>query len=146
MNIGLPDESARIDILMKLLKDINVSDFFNYRYCAKLTEGFSSSDLVALCKAAISSIKRDKNHHFLDTTIQSDDMNLAEESSDFSEGTSHSPVSPISSDGKATVGRKQTRLKSYMRPLSITVSKVCDFLMLISILNNMSICSYVRIS
>lgn len=50
--IALPDGKARKDIIKILLADIEKQDNFDFAVCADLTEGFASSDLVALCSAA----------------------------------------------------------------------------------------------
>lgn len=52
--IGLPDISARVDILKKILKDIELDPrWFDVKQVAKQTEGYSSRDLYLLCKAAV---------------------------------------------------------------------------------------------
>lgn len=52
--IGLPDEAARKEVLEVLLHEVEKEKNFSMRTCAKMTEGYAPSDLVALCKAAAS--------------------------------------------------------------------------------------------
>lgn len=51
--IGLPNESERVAILKKLLGAIEKEKGFDFLAAAKLTEGYCSSDLLNVCKAAI---------------------------------------------------------------------------------------------
>ena len=52
--IGLPDATSRKQVLELLLRDVEKERGFSMRLCAKMTEGYAPSDLVALCKAAAS--------------------------------------------------------------------------------------------
>jgi len=54
--LGLPDLTARADIFRRTLTGCSLLPSlkeFDFRHCAVLTEGYSSSDLRALCKAAL---------------------------------------------------------------------------------------------
>jgi len=50
--IAPPDELSRREVLRKILKEVELAKTFDFALCAKLTEGYSASDLTALCKAA----------------------------------------------------------------------------------------------
>ena len=52
--IGLPDATSRKQVLELLLRDVEKEKGFSMRLCAKMTEGYAPSDLLALCKAAVS--------------------------------------------------------------------------------------------
>eukprot|EP00597_Dinobryon_sp_UTEXLB2267_P004109 CAMPEP_0170059922 /NCGR_PEP_ID=MMETSP0019_2-20121128/2031_1 /TAXON_ID=98059 /ORGANISM="Dinobryon sp., Strain UTEXLB2267" /LENGTH=467 /DNA_ID=CAMNT_0010265319 /DNA_START=2439 /DNA_END=3842 /DNA_ORIENTATION=+ len=54
--LGLPDLAARTDIFRRTLTGCSLHPSlkeFDFQQCAALTEGYSSSDLRALCKAAL---------------------------------------------------------------------------------------------
>ena len=51
--IGMPDETARIEIFQLLLRDTPTHKSMDWRQAAKLTEGYSPNDLVQVCKTAV---------------------------------------------------------------------------------------------
>lgn len=51
--VALPDEAARSEIFKKVLASTSTDGDIDYAYCARGTEGFCSSDIVAVCKAAM---------------------------------------------------------------------------------------------
>jgi SpoVK/Ycf46/Vps4 family AAA+-type ATPase len=59
--IGLPNKKSRANILKILLSGCNLDSSFDFRHISELTEGYSPSDMLALCKAAIQISKRHSN-------------------------------------------------------------------------------------
>lgn len=51
--IGAPEEADREAIFKAVLRNTKLSENFDFGACARLTEGFTPSDIVALCKAAV---------------------------------------------------------------------------------------------
>jgi SpoVK/Ycf46/Vps4 family AAA+-type ATPase len=51
--IGAPDEADRKAIFKVVLRHTKLSENFDFAACARLTEGFTPSDIVALCKQAV---------------------------------------------------------------------------------------------
>lgn len=51
--VGLPDESERTEILMKVLDGVKLDNAFKYQPVSRVTEGYSGSDLKELCRAAM---------------------------------------------------------------------------------------------
>ena len=52
--IGLPDEYSRSEIFEKILEGVTTDENFDFTLCGKYTDGYSPSDIVALCKSAMS--------------------------------------------------------------------------------------------
>ena len=51
--VGYPtDKGARVEVLKAILSEVQVAQDFDWEAAAKLTEGYSPSDMHALCKAA----------------------------------------------------------------------------------------------
>ena len=50
--VGLPDYSSRISILQKMLKNVPLEDKFDIEHVAKLTEGYTPSDLKEVLRTA----------------------------------------------------------------------------------------------
>lgn len=51
--IALPDAAARSEIFKKVLDSTQTDGGIDYAYCAENSDGFCSSDIVAVCKAAM---------------------------------------------------------------------------------------------
>eukprot|EP00178_Gracilaria_changii_P019116 TRINITY_DN555_c0_g1_i1.p3 TRINITY_DN555_c0_g1~~TRINITY_DN555_c0_g1_i1.p3 ORF type:complete len:405 (+),score=71.09 TRINITY_DN555_c0_g1_i1:3133-4347(+) len=51
--VSLPNEGERLEILTKVLEGVNLEEGFNYSSIARVTEGYSGSDLKELCRAAM---------------------------------------------------------------------------------------------
>jgi len=67
IEICLPDESARIEILKIHSRNMPLSEDINFEDIAKQTDGFSGADLVELCKeAAIFAYKRSLSGDIID--------------------------------------------------------------------------------
>lgn len=59
--IGIPSKKSRVKILKILLSGCNVDSSFDFRHLSELTERYSPSDMLALCKAAIKISKRNSH-------------------------------------------------------------------------------------
>lgn len=57
--LGMPDELARIEILKVILRDTKVHTNMDWAHISRATDGYSPSDLLALCKAAAAIPLRD---------------------------------------------------------------------------------------
>lgn len=57
--VALPDVGERVEILRKVLGDVEVEFGFDYGKVASVTEGYSGSDLKELCRAAMMSPLRE---------------------------------------------------------------------------------------
>jgi len=57
-----PDHTDRSDIFKAIFTNnlIPMEPGFNYEICADLTDGYSASDILAVCKTTISSVQREK--------------------------------------------------------------------------------------
>lgn len=51
--VALPNHDERVDILVKVLDDVDLELNFDYAAVARVTEGYSGSDLKELCRAAM---------------------------------------------------------------------------------------------
>ncbi|CAN8075034.1 unnamed protein product [Agarophyton chilense] len=51
--VALPNEAEREEILTKVLEGVSVEDGFSFSSVARVTEGYSGSDLKELCRAAM---------------------------------------------------------------------------------------------
>lgn len=51
--VSLPNRDERIDILVKVLSDVELENNFDYAAVADVTNGYSGSDLKELCRAAM---------------------------------------------------------------------------------------------
>eukprot|EP00177_Eucheuma_denticulatum_P007239 GFKZ01013172.1.p1 GENE.GFKZ01013172.1~~GFKZ01013172.1.p1 ORF type:complete len:437 (-),score=74.96 GFKZ01013172.1:1357-2667(-) len=51
--VGLPNLQERVEILRKILEEVDVEVAFDYAKVAQVTEGYSGSDLKELCRAAM---------------------------------------------------------------------------------------------
>ena len=51
--VGLPDHKARMEVLDALLRGVALDSTFDFTAASTLTEGYSPSDMRALCKAAV---------------------------------------------------------------------------------------------
>lgn len=51
--VALPNFEERVDILRKVLSDVEVESNFDYATVASMTEGYSGSDLKELCRASM---------------------------------------------------------------------------------------------
>lgn len=51
--VGLPNILERVEILKKVLKEVELQEPFDYMKIAEITEGYSGSDLKELCRAAM---------------------------------------------------------------------------------------------
>jgi SpoVK/Ycf46/Vps4 family AAA+-type ATPase len=65
--ITLPDYKSRVEVFEVILRDSSIEENFDFSKCAKITEGFSPSDIVSLCRSAmqISIQKRRSAKHSL---------------------------------------------------------------------------------
>eukprot|EP00596_Hydrurales_sp_CCMP1899_P005552 CAMPEP_0119034480 /NCGR_PEP_ID=MMETSP1177-20130426/1468_1 /TAXON_ID=2985 /ORGANISM="Ochromonas sp, Strain CCMP1899" /LENGTH=418 /DNA_ID=CAMNT_0006991939 /DNA_START=336 /DNA_END=1592 /DNA_ORIENTATION=+ len=54
--VGPPDERTRALVFKAILRDTETERGFDYKQCARLTDGYTPSDITALCKAAMSVI------------------------------------------------------------------------------------------
>ena len=52
--IALPNHKSRIEVLKVILRGVSIDYDFDWNYAATLTQGYTPSDLQALCKAAAS--------------------------------------------------------------------------------------------
>lgn len=58
--VGLPDMEERTEILTKVLKTVKVERDFEYDQVARVTNGYSGSDLKELCRAAMMNPVRER--------------------------------------------------------------------------------------
>lgn len=56
--LDLPGLESRADIFDKALAAVNKERGFDISFCARASDGFTSSDIANLCKAAVSALKR----------------------------------------------------------------------------------------
>ena len=63
--IGIPNNQDRLKVLKMLLKGSKLDNTFDFEYLSSLTEGYTPSDLLALCKAAVQMAQRDDLTHNL---------------------------------------------------------------------------------
>ena len=57
--IGIPNNQDRLKVLQILLKGSKLDNSFDFEYLSSLTEGYTPSDLLSLCKAAVQMAQRD---------------------------------------------------------------------------------------
>ena len=50
--VGPPDCAARKEVFGKLLQEVELDAAFDFDECARRTEGYTPSDIAAVCKAA----------------------------------------------------------------------------------------------
>jgi ATPase family AAA domain-containing protein 1 len=58
--LDFPVEDDREKIFQCVLRNVQKENLFDYRKCAQQTAGFTSSDILDLCKAAVSRVERRK--------------------------------------------------------------------------------------
>lgn len=70
--LGLPDEVAREDIFRRTLRNYELSSSppFDFHRCAELSEGFTPSDIRALCNSAVQ-ISLERNATIVNNEITS---------------------------------------------------------------------------
>lgn len=113
INLGVPSEAVREQILRTLTRQMALSDDFNFRHLAKLTPGFVGADLSDLVSTAGSAaIKR-----FLDT--------LKTESNDMDVDTGDAPVSETVLELRRLIKRAKEPSVAETAAILITTS---DFL------------------
>ena len=66
--IGIPNNQDRLKVLKILLKGSKLDNSFDFEYLSSLTEGYTPSDLLALCKAAVQLAQRDALKHNLEAS------------------------------------------------------------------------------
>lgn len=59
--VPLPNEQDRIEIFHSALRFVPLEPDFDFQTCARLTQDFAPSDIVALCKAAVTTRFRELN-------------------------------------------------------------------------------------
>ncbi|KAJ8679763.1 hypothetical protein QAD02_015550 [Eretmocerus hayati] len=108
-HIGLPNEEQRIQILELILVNEPVADDINIPQLARMTDGFSGSDLQELCRNASVYRVRDyiRNSHATRSGASSDD------------DVYHDAVRPITMDDLTTSLRKMKTSKVHTGTLSM---------------------------
>ncbi|KAJ4306916.1 Ribosome biogenesis ATPase rix7 [Collariella sp. IMI 366227] len=66
IDMGMPNEVAREQILRSLARDLNLADDVNFKELAKMTPGYVGSDLQYVVKAAVSESFQGNLDHVLD--------------------------------------------------------------------------------
>eukprot|EP00981_Chlorochromonas_danica_P008522 scaffold2208_cov170-Ochromonas_danica.AAC.6 len=57
--LSLPDEESRLDIFRKALASVPKEKGFDFSLCSRLTEGYASSDIAMVCKAAVRQMEKE---------------------------------------------------------------------------------------
>jgi SpoVK/Ycf46/Vps4 family AAA+-type ATPase len=58
--VGPPDYLARIAVFKAILRNTKKERNFDYKACAKMTEGYTPSDITAVCKAAVAALVNER--------------------------------------------------------------------------------------
>lgn len=111
-HIGLPNEEQRLQVLNLILQHEPVADNVNITKLAKMTEGFSGSDLQELCRNA--SVYRVRD--YLRTHAQ--DMNEANTNASTDDEEFHDTVRPITMEDFLTSHGKLKTSKLYTGTLN----------------------------
>lgn len=54
----------RIEVFRSLLSRVSVANNFDFKKCASLTDGYTASDILAVCKSAIADVRRDSREFY----------------------------------------------------------------------------------
>jgi SpoVK/Ycf46/Vps4 family AAA+-type ATPase len=113
-------------VFRAILKGVEKESGFSYHRCAEITEGYTPSDIVALCKAALAIPTREWRRALMKERKRAESRKNV---SDNSSSNSSSSSSVASNSGSATAkdspgAHAATERHKKPRPLSIRVSNV----------------------
>ena len=58
---GPPDRKTRASVFKAILRDVKKDSSFDCKVCAAMTEGYTPSDITALCGAAVSAVHTERS-------------------------------------------------------------------------------------